>query len=55
MCVYSLVDRNSGNLIEADAATVERVIDIEIAYINWAIEMDGKFENGYLIITCSTN
>ena len=55
MCVYSLVDRATGDVIEIDGCTVERVIDIEIAYINWAIEMDGKFENGYLIITCSTN
>lgn len=51
MCVYSVGNRNSGDLIEADAATVERVTGIEIAYINWAIEMGGKFENGDWVIT----
>jgi len=37
MRIYSLVDRAKGEEIEAGKATVERLTDIEIAYINWAI------------------
>ena len=45
MCVYLLVDRATGEEIETDAITVERITGVEIAYIDWAIEQDGKFEN----------
>ncbi len=55
MCVYSLIDRATGEEIEADKKTVERLIGVEIAYINWAIEQDGKFENGKWAITYPTN
>lgn len=43
---YTLVDRVTGAEIEADADTVERVIGVEIGYIDWVLEQDGKFENG---------
>ena len=36
MHTYSLVDRATGDVIEADKATVERIAGIEIAYIDWA-------------------
>jgi hypothetical protein len=45
MRIYLLLDRATGEEIEVDKATVERVTSIEISYIDWAIEMDGKFEN----------
>jgi hypothetical protein len=45
MRIYSLADRATGEEIEVDKAIVERVTSIEIGYIDWAIEMDGKFEN----------
>jgi len=44
MHTYSLVDRATGEEIEADKATVEQLIGIEIAYINWAIAQDGKVD-----------
>ncbi len=50
MRVYSLIDRAAGEEVEADKATVERLTGVEIAYINWAIEQDGKFENGKWIV-----
>ena len=55
MRIYSLVDRATGEKIEVDVATVERKTEVEIAYVDWSIEQDGKFENGDWIITCSTN
>ncbi len=45
MRVYSLIDRATGEEVEVDATTVERVTGVEITYINWVIEQDGKFEN----------
>jgi len=55
MCVYTLIDRATGEEFKADKATVGRVIGVEIAYINWAIEQDGMFENGKWAITYPTN
>ncbi len=45
MCIYSLIDRATGEEVEADGCTVERLTGIEIGYINWVIEQDSKFEN----------
>ena len=50
MYVYSLVDRATGEAIESDGCTVERLTGIEIAYINWVIEKNGKFENANWLI-----
>jgi hypothetical protein len=50
MHTYSLVDWATGEEIEVDATTVERITDIEIAYINWVIAQDGLFDNGDWII-----
>ncbi len=55
MCIYSLVDRATGEEAEVDAETVEQLTRIEINYISWAIEQDGRFENGNWIITFLTN
>ena len=46
MRIYSLIERATGEEIEADKTTVERLTGVEITYINWAIEQDGRFENG---------
>ncbi len=51
MCIYSLVDRATGEEVEADKTKVERLTGIEITYINWSIEQDGKYEYGNWIIT----
>ena len=42
---YTLVDKATGEGIEADADMVKRVTGVEIGYINWLLEQDGKFEN----------
>ena len=54
MHIYLLVDQTTGEEIEVDATTVERIADIEIAYINWAIAQDGLFDNGDWVITKPT-
>ena len=41
----TLVDRLSGEKFGADADTMERVTGVEIGYIDWMLEKDGKFEN----------
>jgi len=51
MRIYSLIDRATGEEVEADGCIVEWLTGIEIAYINWIIEMDGKFYNGDWLIT----
>ena len=43
---YIMVDKATGEEIEADAGTVERATGVEISYIDWVLEKDGKFENG---------
>ena len=43
---YALVDKATGDETEADADMVERVTGVEIDYIDWVLEQDGKFENG---------
>ena len=54
MHIYLLVDRATGEEIEVDATTVERIADIEITYINWSIAQDGKFENANWVISKPT-
>jgi len=43
---YALVAKAAGDEIEADADTVERLTGVELSYIDWVIEEDGKFGNG---------
>ena len=43
---YTLVDRATGEETDVDADTVERVISVEIGYIDWALKEGEKFENG---------
>ena len=43
---YTLVDKATGDAIEADADTVEQVTGVEISNIDLVLEQDGKFENG---------
>jgi hypothetical protein len=49
--IYLLVGRATGEGIEADKTTVERATGVKIAYIDWAIVLDGRFENGDWVIT----
>ncbi len=45
MRLYRLTDRCNGDSIEAGADIIARSTSVEISYIDWAIEQDGKFEN----------
>jgi hypothetical protein len=47
---YTLVDKATGEETAADAGTVERVTGVEIGYIEWVLEQDGKFENGEWVV-----
>jgi hypothetical protein len=47
---YTLVDKANGEEIEAKEGTVERVIGVEISYIDFVLEQDGKFENGDWVV-----
>jgi len=49
-----LVDRATGEEVEVDKATVERLTGVEISYIEWAIEQDDKFENDDWVISKPT-
>ena len=46
MRLYTIVDKTTGEETEANADTVERILGVEISYIDWLLEQDGKFENG---------
>ena len=47
---YKLVDKATGDEFEAYADTVESITGIEISYIDWVLEQDGKFENGDWVV-----
>ena len=42
---YLLTDKSSGDVLVVDRDTVERLVGMEIGYIDWAIECDRRFEN----------
>lgn len=46
MQVYWLTDQTNGEATLVDADTVERLLGIELGYVEWCIEMDRMFENG---------
>lgn len=45
MQVYWLTDRTIGEATLVDADTVERLLGVELGYVEWCIEIDGVFEN----------
>ena len=47
---YLLTDKSTGKIALAEGATVEQLVGVEISYIGWAIECDGKFENGKWVV-----
>ena len=47
---YLLTDKSTGEIALVDGDTVERLVGVEIGYIDWAIECDGKFENGLWVV-----
>ena len=45
MLQYWLTDLTTGEGLQVDADTIERVLGVEISYINWVLENDGVYEN----------
>lgn len=45
MQIYWLNDLRSGECLQVDANTVERLLGVEVIYINRVLETDGVFEN----------
>ena len=43
---YWLTNLDTGECLNVNASTVERVLKFEISYIDWVLKTDGKFENG---------
>jgi len=46
MKTYWLTDRHSGEAILVDGETVERLLGVELGYMEWCIRVNGLFENG---------
>jgi len=46
MRIYWLIDRSIGEATLVDGDTVERVLGVELGYVEWCIRVDGAFENG---------
>jgi hypothetical protein len=43
---YRLIDLRNGEAVERGADDVLRVVGVEIRLVEWAIAIDGAFENG---------
>lgn len=43
---YWLTELETGECRRVDRRTLERVPGVELDYVDWAIEVDGLFENG---------
>ena len=43
---YWLTDLTTGDSLLVDADTIERVLGVEISYINWVLENEEFYENG---------
>ena len=46
MQVYWLTNRTNGEAILVDGDTIERLLGVEIEYVEWCIRVDGMFKNG---------
>ena len=46
MQVYWLTDRQTGEATLVDADNVERLLGVEVGYVEWCVLVDGVFENG---------
>jgi len=45
MQVYWITDRQTGDVILVDGDTIERLLGVEIGYVEWCIRVDGIFAN----------
>jgi len=46
MQTYWPTDRTTGEISLVDSYTVERLLGVEIGYVEWCIRVDGLLENG---------
>lgn len=46
MQTYWLTDRTTGEATLVDGDTVERLLGVELGYVDWCIGEDRVFENG---------
>jgi len=46
MQIYWLSDQTAGEAILVDGDTIERVLGVELGYVEWCIGVDRVFENG---------
>ena len=45
MQTYWLTDRQTGEATLVDADKVERLLGVDLGYVEWCIRVDGVFEN----------
>ena len=50
MRTYWLSDKSNGEVALVDGATVERVLGVELAYVDRCIRDIGEFENGMWVV-----
>lgn len=43
---YRLTDKRTGDEYEIGADDLVRIVGVELPFIDWAIRVDGQFENG---------
>ncbi|UPH71733.1 hypothetical protein LGT41_0002630 [Abyssibius alkaniclasticus] len=53
MRIYWLTDRSNGDVALVDCATVERVLGVELAYVDQCIWDVGEFENAKWVVWLS--
>lgn len=46
MDIWTITEKGTGNTLEINSDEVERLVGVEISYIEWTIQQDGRFENG---------
>ena len=46
MQTYWLTDRATGDATLVDADILERLLGVELGYVEWCIKINGVFENG---------
>lgn len=44
---YQLTDKRSSVVYEVTADEVVRFVGVELYFIEWAVQLDGAFENGW--------
>jgi len=50
MQTYWLTDRTNGETKLVDGYTIERLLEVELGYVEWCIKEDGVFETGEWLV-----